>query len=206
MLLFLALKHNLLNDSTFSFITSLSIDYIKEFLKPYLEPEDNLDEYYQRIIDIVPYEIDTHHLNDQQKQSFTTIDNNRKDLYEDTYFHITAETAMDRVPSCFISEKTWRPILNLQPFIYFGGYKALAKLHELGFKTFGNIIDESYDFELDPVKRFKMAEKEVVRLKNMSMDEIHNLYYSVTDVLIHNQNLVSTYLDFDPLKELDKLK
>lgn len=205
-MIYMALKHNLLNDSTFSFITSLSIDYIKEFLKPYLEPEDNLDEYYQRIIDIVPYEIDTHHLNDQQKQSFTTIDNNRKDLYEDTYFHITAETAMDRVPSCFISEKTWRPILNLQPFIYFGGYKALAKLHELGFKTFGNIIDESYDFELDPVKRFKMAEKEVVRLKNMSMDEIHNLYYSITDVLIHNQNLVSTYLDFYPLKELDKLK
>ena len=205
-MIYMALKHNLLNDSTFSFITNLSIDYIKQFLEPYLEPEDNLDEYYQRIVDLVPYEIDTHHLNDQQKQSFTTVDNNRKDLYEDTYFHITAETRMGEEPSCFISEKTWRPILNLQPFIYFGGYKSLAKLHELGFKTFGNIIDESYDTEIDPVKRFKMAEKEVVRLKNMSMDEIHNLYYSVTDILIHNQHLVSTYLSFDPLKELEKLK
>ena len=113
---------------------------------------------------------------------------------------------MGEEPSCFISEKTWRPILNLQPFIYFGGYKSLAKLHKLGFKTFGNIIDESYDSELDPVKRFKMAKNEVLRLKNMSMDEIHNLYYSVTDVLIHNQHLVSTYLSFDPLKELDQLK
>ena len=205
-IIYMALKHNLLNDSIFSFITSLHPENIKHSLEPYLEPEDNVDEYYQRIIDIVPYEIDTHHLNDQQKQSFQTIDNNRKDLYIDTYFHITSETRMGDEPSSFMSEKTWRPILNLQPFIYFGGYKALAKLHELGFKTFGNIIDESYDFELDPVKRFKMAEKEVVRLKNMSMDEIHNLYYSVTDVLIHNQHLVSTYLSFDPLKELCRLK
>jgi hypothetical protein len=205
-MIYMALKHNLLNDSVFSFITSLSVDYIKEFLEPYLEEGENVDDYYQRIIDIVPYEIDTHHLNDQQKQSFTTVDNNRKDLYEDTYFHITAETRMGEEPSCFISEKTWRPILNLQPFIYFGGYKSLAKLHELGFKTFGNIIDESYDSELDPVKRFKMAEKEVVRLKNMTMAEIHDLYYSVTDILIHNQHLVSTYLSFDPLKELDQLK
>jgi len=205
-MIYMALKHNLLTDSTFSFITSLSVDYIKKWLESYLEEGDNVDEYYQRIIDVVPYEIDTHHLNDQQKQSFTTVENNRKDLYEDTYFHITTETRMGEEPSCFISEKTWRPILNLQPFIYFGGYKALAKLHELGFKTFGNIIDESYDLELDPVKRFNMAKKEVIRLKNMSMDEIHNLYYSVTDVLIHNQNLVSTYQHFDPLKELDKIK
>jgi len=32
------------------------------------------------------------------------------------------------------------------------------------------------------------------------------MYYSVTDILIHNQHLVSTYLSFDPLKELDRLK
>ncbi len=203
---YMALKNNLLDDSIFSFVTNLTVNHMEEFLAPYMEADDNLQDYISKIVDLVPYEIDTQHLTDEQKQSFATVDNNRKDLYENTYIHIVAETRMGSEPSCFISEKTWRPILNLQPFLYFGGYKALEKLKELGFKTFDNIIDESYDNELDPIKRFKMVQAEVIRFKNMSMDDIHKLYYSVQDRLIHNQKLISTFLDFDPLKELNKLR
>jgi hypothetical protein len=34
-------------------------------------------------------------------------------------------------------------------FIVFGGYQYLKNLHQLGFKTFSDIIDESYDDEPD---------------------------------------------------------
>jgi hypothetical protein len=202
----MALKHNLLEDSIFSFVTSLTLRYMKEFLTPYMESNDDIDYYVDAIQKLVPYEIDTHHLTDQQKQSFHTVDNNRKDLYDSTYFHIVTETIMGNEPSCFISEKTWRPILNLQPFVYFGDHGALKKLKELGFKTFDDIIDESYDNELDAVKRFMMAKAEVLKLKAMTMNDIHKLYYSVVEKLIHNQQFISTYLEYDPLNELEKLK
>jgi hypothetical protein len=205
-MIYMALKHNLLPDSTFSFITNLAVDHMEEFLSPYLEEGDDLQDFIEKIKAIVPYEIDTQHLNDNQKQSFSTVDNNRKDLYENSYFHIAAETRMGEEPSAFLSEKTWRPILNLQPFIHFGGYQALKKLKELGFKTFDDIIDESYDDVLDPIQRFKLAQREVVKLRQLSMDEIHNLYYSIYDKLVHNQQVISTYLNFDPLKELSQIK
>lgn len=201
----MALKHDLLKDSTFSFVTNLTKENLHSDLSIYVEPGDSIDEYAKKIIDLMPYEIDTQHLSDEEKQGFSTVDNNRKDLYADTYFHIASETRMGNERSCFMSEKTWRPILNLQPFIHFGGYHALKKLHELGFKTFGHVIDESYDNELDPVKRFKMAEQEVLKINKLSMDELHDLYYSLTDILIHNQQLVSQYMDYDPLEELNKL-
>lgn len=202
----MALKHNLLEDSFFSFVTNLTVEHMEDFLAPYMEPGDDLKYYVDKIRQLVPYEIDTQHLTDEQKQSFSTVENNRKDLYENTYFHIVAETRMGSEPSCFISEKTWRPILNLQPFVYFGGYGALAKLKELGFQTFEDIIDENYDNELDPIKRFEMAKAEVIKLKNMSMNDIHKLYYKVVEKLLHNQTLISKYLDYNPLQELDKLK
>ncbi len=202
----MALKHKLLEDSIFSFVTNLTVEHMEEFLEPYMEPGDDLKYYVDLIQQLVPYEIDTQHLTDEQKQCFSTVDNNRKDLYDDTYFHIVAETRMGNEPSCFISEKTWRPILNLQPFVYFGGYGALAKLKELGFQTFEDIIDEGYDNELNPIKRFEKAKAEVLKLKALSMDDIHKLYYKVVEKLIHNQQLVTTYLDYNPLKELEKLK
>lgn len=203
---YMALKHNLLEDSIFSFVTNLTVHHMEEFLAPYMSPEDDLKYYIDKIQQLVPYEIDTHHLTDDQKQRFPTIDNNRKDLYEDTYFHIVTETRVENDPTCFISEKTWRPILNLQPFIYFGGYRALAKLKELGFYTFGDIIDESYDNEPDPLKRFNMAKMQVLKLKEISMTDIHNLYYKVTDKLIKNQKQIGTYLNYNPFQELEKLK
>jgi hypothetical protein len=94
---------------------------------------------------------------------------------------------------CFISEKVFRPIINLQPFLLFGDYGSLRKLKELGFKTFSPFIDESYDMEQDHGKRLLMLRKELLKLNSMPLQEIHDWYYSITDILIHNQTHLASF-------------
>jgi hypothetical protein len=45
----------------------------------------------------------------------------------------------------FPTEKIFKSLMLGHPFILFGGRHSLRKLRDLGFKTFGSVIDESYD-------------------------------------------------------------
>ena len=120
-----------------------------------------------------------------------------KDHFLDSYINIVCETSCHSNYT-FITEKTLRPIINLQPFILFGNPYTLVELQNLGFKTFDKWIDESYDMELDTNKRFELAYLEVKRLFDMDIDEIHELYYEMFDVLEYNFNhLVSIYKNYE---------
>jgi len=58
-----------------------------------------------------------------------------------SYVHETHELGMPY----FITEKTWRPILNKTAFVIRAPFPAIQHLQQLGFRTFGNFIDETYD-------------------------------------------------------------
>lgn len=116
-----------------------------------------------------------------------------KEPYLNSYIHITSETNFFEIGG-YLSEKTWKPIGHLQPFIFMGPAFALVELRKLGFKTFAPFIDESYDIELDPELRFKMIMSEIERLSKLDIKEIHEWYNSIySDILIHNQNLLFSY-------------
>lgn len=120
-----------------------------------------------------------------------------KDHFLNSYINIVCETSCHSEYT-FITEKTLRPVINLQPFILFGNPFTLVELHNLGFKTFDKWIDESYDTETDTNKRFELAYAEVKRLGEMDIDEIHELYYEMFDVLEHNFNrLNSIYKNYE---------
>ena len=199
---YLALKYNILEDGIFSFLHSPNNAF--QNLVPLLPKEDvpGLAKIARTICDMIPYEVDTQDLTDDGKMGFQTNENNKKEFYLDTYLHLTSETQFDQFGTPFMSEKTFRPILNLQPFIYFGNYRGLEELRRLGFKTFNGYIDESYDLEPVPAKRFAMIEQELKRFVDMSKEELHNWYYSLTDILIYNQQHFLTFKDHNPLKEL----
>jgi hypothetical protein len=65
----------------------------------------------------------------------------------------------------------------------------LEILKELGFKTFHPFIDESYDREPDKLKRLNMVIDELNRLCEMELSELHELYWSMSDILIYNQRI-----------------
>jgi len=112
--------------------------------------------------------------------------------YKRIYFNIVTESCY--YEDCiYFSEKTFRPISQLTPFLFVGTPFSLAKLREVGFKTFSPYIDESYDEEIDNDKRFFMILDEVKRLCNMTKKEIHKWYYEMEDILIYNQDHFANY-------------
>ena len=56
-------------------------------------------------------------------------------IYEDTLISLISETNnVDNI--VFLTEKTFRPIVNKHPFLMIGPYNSNKKLNDLGFKTF----------------------------------------------------------------------
>ena len=92
--------------------------------------------------------------------------------------------------------------MNLQPFIFIGNHHSLTRLHNMGFKTFHPYINEDYDLEEDPKKRMAMIEKEIEIFNNKSIDEIHQWYYSIIDILLHNQNQLHAMKNINPFEEV----
>lgn len=68
----------------------------------------------------------------------------KADAYIDTYFSLVTETVFE-YPYSFRTEKIWKPIAMGHPFIAVANQGYYRDLHNLGFKTFGHVIDESFD-------------------------------------------------------------
>jgi hypothetical protein len=200
-LAYIALKLNLLENSIFSFLNSFNYSgiSIENELKKFSFEKDTRF-YSEKICSMIPYEIDTQHLIQNDKTSFS-IENSKKDLYTSSYVHIISETRFLEGVSSFISEKTWRPVNNLQPFIMVSSPNMLKKLHELGFKTFHPFIDESYDSEFDHKTRMSMIYAQIEKLNTMPLQELHNWYYSIVDILLHNQSHLKSFADMNPFEE-----
>lgn len=106
----------------------------------------------------------------------------------DSWLQVISETYFyDNYETLFLSEKTFKVIASSQPFIVFGNKGSLKQLRKLGYKTFSDFFDESYD-ELDDCDRIKA----IIKLLN-DIDKIENKlewFKSMEDVLVHNKNLI----------------
>ena len=69
---------------------------------------------------------------------------NNCDIYDKSAVSIICETH-ETNDSTFVTEKTYRSILNRHPFVIRAAFPILKHLQALGFKTFSDFIDESYD-------------------------------------------------------------
>ena len=115
-----------------------------------------------------------------------------KEPYLNSYLNITTETDFIN-PTGYASEKVWKPFGFFQPVLLVGSPNTLQFVRSFGFKTFNGFIDESYDKEIDNAKRFELIEKEIIKFSKMSKQEVHDWYWSMEDILVHNFNLFMEY-------------
>lgn len=122
-----------------------------------------------------------------------------KEYYEDTYFSVVTETLCAKNFSQdghtlgrAISEKTFKPILNHHPFMILAVSGVLKMLRSLGYKTFSPYIDESYDDEIDFVKRSYLIAKETKRLCSLEGDELRQFLENCKPIVEHNYKVLST--------------
>ena len=80
--------------------------------------------------------------------------------FYNTELSIISETTQNEF---FPTEKTYKSLMLGHAFALYGGNCSLEKLHALGFRTFSNVIDESYDRAEFPLER---AARLVEALKN----------------------------------------
>ena len=120
--------------------------------------------------------------------------------YLNSYFSLVNETTFhtkagyDSVP--FFSEKIFKCIAMKHPFIIVTVPNSLKYLKELGYKTFDNIIDESYDQEIDDALRAIKIANEVERLCNLDEQKLENFLIESRKICDYNYNVMKKKTTF----------
>jgi hypothetical protein len=102
----------------------------------------------------------------------------------DTWISVVSEASFAE-NTCFISEKTFKPIATRHPFIMYGNKHSLRYLRELGYKTFHGFIDESYD-DLESWDRLDAIIQILKDIKAMPNEKKIQWFISMKDILDHN--------------------
>ena len=110
-------------------------------------------------------------------------------FYSDSLIHVIAETNF-YTNIIHITEKTMKPIMYKQPFIFVGPAHSIRCLKSMGFKTFSDLWDESYDDEEDHNKRMNMVLDLLERLNNLSDKEKLIISVQCLPIVKHNYNLM----------------
>lgn len=108
------------------------------------------------------------------------------DLISKSWFSVVTESSMNDSWTCFVTEKSIKPILMAQPFIVAGDPGVLSYLQSIGFKTFSPLIDEAYDKEVDPILRMNLIRREVVNLVNLPFEQKKKFVLEISSILRHN--------------------
>lgn len=103
------------------------------------------------------------------------------DIYNRTWYSIVTETRINGTQ--FYTEKTAKPIFSGRVFVMFGPQYALACLRDLGYQTFGCVIDESYDSIADDQERWMTAWQQI---KYLMFQNHRQIYHQCQPVLDHN--------------------
>jgi len=130
----------------------------------------------------VPFLIDT-----EGSKEVNYHDTVLKPFFNDAYWNFATESFYADYYA--LTEKTFKPIVNLQPFIVVGAPHSLEALHKLGYETFSSVIDESYDYTEDHDRRMELLVEVALRLINMSDEQHIKIMTKIKPILEHNQRV-----------------
>jgi hypothetical protein len=116
------------------------------------------------------------------------------DFYNDSYINIVTETYFFSNVR-HITEKTYKPIAFMQPFIIFAAPGTLAYLRSLGFKTFDKFWDESYDDILDHEVRFMTIMELIEKISKWTEVKLVELTHNVKEIVEFNKKHLATMKD-----------
>lgn len=128
----------------------------------------------------------------------------RAEWYDSTAFSIVAETTTYSKYELHITEKSFKPIAYYHPFVTWGQTGTLEYLRELGFETFENLFDESYDIRQDQLHRLQILAKNIGNFDQWNYDSLTLQKLQHNRDLFYNREKVNTLVKqgiVDPILE-----
>lgn len=107
-------------------------------------------------------------------------------IYNQTAYSLVAETNANNNYN-FYTEKIVKPILAQRLFLVVAGQHYLKNLQSMGFKTFDNVLDESYDSVADDNLRFNSVCEQMLRLTRMPQSVILD---RIKPIVKHNREVM----------------
>lgn len=176
-------KTGLLNQSIVTYRSEFPGEIVNEYSKTYADCFAGVDLNW-------PYVSPNLHSDWEVNSSVSNVNSCElpQGIFKNTYYSIICET-LGTGNDFFLSEKTVKAMFSKRVFVMFGPQHFLKRLHELGFQTFGAVLDESYDNEPVDEIRYQKAMLQVLRLAHFSTAQI--VYQQVDHVIQHNFNQLS---------------
>jgi len=130
--------------------------------------------------------------------------NVNSNLMEGTFISLVTETLCDGNTLQF-SEKIWKPIMCGHPFMILSSNHTLETLKNLGFKTYSDWFDESYD-NCSVINKVAIICDNLLRYNNYSIDQLREIRYQMKEVARYNQEVLKSHVKnkfFDTLGHKD---
>jgi hypothetical protein len=107
-------------------------------------------------------------------------------IYRQCAYSVVTETNAQH-NYVFFTEKIARVIACQRLFIVLSSYRYLHYLRQAGFQTFDSIINESYDLEVDDVRRWRMAFEQMQVLATMDQQQVLE---HIQPIVAHNRQVL----------------
>ena len=111
----------------------------------------------------------------------------RLDIWQQHFLNIVSETEYREWDNTFVTEKTWKPIIGLRPFLINGQPGVYAWLRDRGFRTFTHYFDwVDTENQIGDAVQNSIVQV-IAELSKWSKQELVDLYETMRPDLLHNQ-------------------
>ena len=124
--------------------------------------------------------VDSSNLADKEKSG-----NFQNSLLQKAFLWVATESTVTH-PEPFVTEKTFKAIVAQRPFVVFGDVGSLQYVKNLGFKTFVDFWDESYDNIINIEDRANAIVDIIDNISNLSLPELQDMCNKMASILEHN--------------------
>lgn len=150
--------------------TEVQITNIEQMLFR-LNINQNLKEEIKHFLGTLPLELDVKVSELADSEVYTNkmvLNLASHEYFDDAFFNLVTETLFFDDNAFLVTEKSFKAFATSNPFILFAHCGTLKFMRDLGFMSFGSIINEEYDFEEDGFLRMRLAFDEIDRLANLA--------------------------------------
>jgi len=104
------------------------------------------------------------------------------EIWNKSFLNIVSETVQP-LDTIFLSEKTFKPILGMRPFIHYGPPRIEKFLQDKGFETFNE------DFGYVPGNSYEEQAKQIKDIvDHLNINDLNDLFKQLYPKILHNRN------------------